>query len=148
MIAQYLQLAPLRANADVAMPVYPSHRDELCYHLHALEPYIENGGWLVEEYWLADICYAPLVLARERMDLESEVASLPRVEKCVAQLKNRTEVQEVMVFLRPLSDKAAVRNRVFLRQLSTHLRSFGWISFNGSIKRSAIVVSNKASKLR
>ncbi len=52
MIAQYLQLAPLRANADVAMPVYPSHRDELCYHLHALEPYIENGGWLRSIGWL------------------------------------------------------------------------------------------------
>jgi len=72
-------------------------RDELCHHLDVLEPYLENGDWLVGEYSLADICYAPLVLALERVDLENEVTSRPRVAAWVARLKTRTAVQETMM---------------------------------------------------
>jgi glutathione S-transferase len=72
-------------------------RGEIAAHLDVLETRLKGRDWLVAGYSLADICYAPLVLALERVGLEEEVAARPALTQWVARLKERPAVRATMM---------------------------------------------------
>ena len=57
-------------------------RREICHHLDMLENQLSDRRWLVSEFSLADICYAPFVLVLDRW---------------VARLKNTQAVTDTMM---------------------------------------------------
>jgi glutathione S-transferase len=72
-------------------------RKEIAAHLDVLESRLATRDWLVTGYSLADICYAPLVLVLDRVDLGDEIASRPRVARWVKRLRERPAVQATMM---------------------------------------------------
>lgn len=72
-------------------------RHEICLHLDVLENQLAGREWLVMEYSLADICYAPFVLVLDRVELGGEITIRPRVSDWVDRLKNRKAVFETMM---------------------------------------------------
>ncbi len=72
-------------------------RSEICHHLDVLETQLEGRDWLVDEYSLADICYAPFVLVLDRVDLGAEVNTRPAVSRWVDLLLQRPAITETMM---------------------------------------------------
>ncbi|MCZ6710341.1 MAG: glutathione S-transferase family protein [Gammaproteobacteria bacterium] len=69
-------------------------RAEICHHLDVIDKQLADRDWLVGDYSLADICYAPFVLVLERVELGCEVTSRPAVSGWVERLKDRESVIE------------------------------------------------------
>ena len=69
-------------------------RRELGAHLDVLAPRLEKRSWLVGDYSLADICYAPLVLVLDRVGLAEEVQERPAIARWVERLQARPAVRE------------------------------------------------------
>ncbi len=82
----------LGENASVAS--VEQGRRALARHLDVLEEPLARDPWLVGEYSLADICYAPLVLALEHVGLSEEIATRPSVASWVERLKQREAIQQ------------------------------------------------------
>ena len=74
-----------------------SGRREIARHLDVLESQLAGQEWLVSDYSLADICYAPFVLVLDRVELGDEIAARPLVAGWVARLKNRKAVIDTMM---------------------------------------------------
>ena len=76
-------------------------RSEIGLHLDVLDRQLGDMDWLVGEYSLADVCYAPFVLVLDRVDLGEEVRSRGNVNKWVGRLKTRKSVIETMMAPNP-----------------------------------------------
>ncbi|HVN85015.1 MAG TPA: glutathione S-transferase family protein [Candidatus Binatia bacterium] len=72
-------------------------RREIAAHLDVLEARLADREWLVDRYSLADVCYAPLVLVLDRVDLAEEVSTRPAVSRWVDRLRQRPAVQATMM---------------------------------------------------
>ena len=76
-------------------------RSEICLHLDVLDRQLGDKDWLVGEYSLADVCYAPFVLVLDRVDLGQEVDSRKTVRKWVDRLNARQSVIDTMMPPKP-----------------------------------------------
>jgi glutathione S-transferase len=90
-------MAPRLPNTKWTEQSVGEGRKEIAAHLDVLEARLANRDWLVEDYSLADICYAPLVLVLDRVDLGSEISARPRVAQWVGRLRDRPAVQATMM---------------------------------------------------
>jgi glutathione S-transferase len=74
-----------------------SARRGLCTHLDVMDRQLVGRDWLVGEYSLADICYAPLVLAVSQVDFAEEIEARPRVLGWLNRLRSRKAVVESLL---------------------------------------------------
>ena len=72
-------------------------RRQIGHHLDVLAKQLRDREWLVAEYSLADVCYAPFVLVLERVELGDEIAGRPPVSRWVDRLKTRKAIVETMM---------------------------------------------------
>jgi len=72
-------------------------RRELAAHLDVLVPRLARQDWLVGTYSLADVCYAPLVLVLDRVDLGDEVIKRPTIMRWIERLRARPTVRDSMM---------------------------------------------------
>ncbi len=72
-------------------------RASICHHLDVLEARLRPDAWLVGDYSLADVCYAPFVLVLDRVDLGEEITRRARVSAWVERLRARPAVAETML---------------------------------------------------
>ena len=71
-------------------------RAGLCLHLDLLERNLESRAWLVGDYSLADICYAPLVLSLERVGFGDAFEARPKVRDWLRRLEARKAVADAL----------------------------------------------------
>ena len=64
----------------------------ICQHLDVLEKELGDREWLVGDFSLADIGYAPFVLVLGDVELGDEVEKRPAIADWVARLKQRPSV--------------------------------------------------------
>lgn len=69
-------------------------RQTIAAHLDVLETRLQGKSWLVEDYSLADVCYAPLVTVFDRIGLEDLLQSRPAVRAWVERLCLRPAVRD------------------------------------------------------
>ena len=69
-------------------------RDLLAAHLDFLETRLRDREWLVGDYSLADICYAPVVTVLDRVRLGDLVNERPAVHAWVERLLARPAVRD------------------------------------------------------
>lgn len=86
------EMAPLWTDESVALG-----RKEIGKHLDVLATYLSDSDWLVGEYSLADISYAPLVLILTRVGLAKEIEARPRVKDWIDRLRDRPAIKQSMV---------------------------------------------------
>ncbi len=67
-------------------------KQQISMHLDVLEAQLEDDDWLVGNFSLADVCYAPFVLVLDRVDLGEEVTKRPRVHGWVKRLQARQSI--------------------------------------------------------
>lgn len=72
-------------------------RREIEAHLDVLELRLADGDWLVGEYSLADVCYAPFVLVLDRVGLGDAVTARPAVSRWLSRLRERPAIQATMI---------------------------------------------------
>ena len=72
-------------------------RAEMSAHRDVLEDQLTGRQWLVDEYSLADVCYAPFVLVLDRVELGDEITRRPNVNRWVEQLRARRSVIDTMM---------------------------------------------------
>lgn len=82
-------------------------RTEIARHLDVLQSRLAKRDWLVDEYSLADVCYAPLVLVLDRVGLDAELSARPAVARWVARLCERPAIQTTMMPAAPSQDGRA-----------------------------------------
>ncbi len=85
-------LAPASMGFPDTPEVRALGRDELEQHVRLLAARLETAPWLVGDYSLADICYAPLVLMADRTGLSVG----PDVGTWLDRLRARPAVQAAM----------------------------------------------------
>jgi glutathione S-transferase len=90
-------MAPRLPGAPWTEDSIAEGRRELAAHLDVLAPNLAHHDWLVGSYSLADICYAPLVLVLDRVDLGEEVAKRPAIARWVQRLRDRPAVRDSMM---------------------------------------------------
>src|SRR5262249_23499923 len=90
-------IAPRLPNAQWTDASVEEGRRAIGAHLDVLESALAKGEWIVERYSLADICYAPLVLLLERVDLADEVVARPGVARWGDRLRARPAVRDTMM---------------------------------------------------
>jgi glutathione S-transferase len=90
-------MAP-RLSRDVRPgdPSVQRGRDAMAAHLDVLEARVRGRAWLVEDYSLADVCYAPFVtvLGLELVGLHELVAERPAVRAWIDRLSARPAVRD------------------------------------------------------
>jgi glutathione S-transferase len=72
-------------------------RSEIGMHMDVLESRLADRDWLVGSYSLAEICYAPLVIVLDRVELGEEVAKRPAVARWIGRLRDRPAIQATMM---------------------------------------------------
>ncbi|HEY6598129.1 MAG TPA: glutathione S-transferase family protein [Pseudomonadales bacterium] len=72
-------------------------RQTLAAHLDVIESRLARRDWLVGDYSLADVCYAPLVLVLDRVGLEAEVSARRSVALWVKRLSQRPAIVETLM---------------------------------------------------
>ena len=72
-------------------------RAQIVAHLQVLEELLVGQTWLVGDYSLADIAYAPFVLVLPRVELGEEILARPSVQRWVDQLLARSAVAQTMM---------------------------------------------------
>lgn len=92
-------VAPQSIGIPPGAEVAARGRGELAAHLDVLASRLETAHWLVEDYSLADICYAPLIVVAARAGLSEEIDARPPVAAWVERLKARPAVREGMGLL-------------------------------------------------
>ena len=79
-------------------PLDPAARDkahdDIQAHVDVLEQRLAGRDWLVDEYSLADICYAPLVTVFDRVALGHLINARPAVVAWVERLRARPAVRD------------------------------------------------------
>jgi glutathione S-transferase len=90
-------MAP-RLSRDVRPddPSVQRGRDGMAAHLDVLEARFRGGEWLVDDYSLADVCYAPFVtvLGLELVGLHELVVERPAVRAWIDRLSARPAVRD------------------------------------------------------
>lgn len=81
-----------RAVADP--PARRKARDDVAHHLDVLERRLEGRAWLVDDYSLAEVCYAPLMTILDRVGLGELVADRPAVAAWVNRMQERPAVRD------------------------------------------------------
>ena len=66
--------------------------------LDVLESQLADRDWLVDDFSLADVCYASLVLLLGSVGLEDDLAARPKVAAWAARLTERPSVKATKVF--------------------------------------------------
>jgi len=107
-------------------------RREICHHLDVLQRQLVGREWLVNDYSLADICYAPFVLVLEHVELGEEIARRPAVDPWVDR-KEHEAWQEIVHF----TDRYA-RQLIRDQGMNNHL---SW-DFDHSYTRNAAMVAH------
>jgi glutathione S-transferase len=92
-------IAPHSLGIPPGPEVAAQGRAELTAHLDVLDRRLAGADWLVGDYSLADICYAPLVAMAARAGLDSEITGRPGVAAWVERLAARPAVQAGMGML-------------------------------------------------
>ena len=92
-------IAPHSIGIPASPEVAAQGRAELTTHLDVLDRRLAGADWLVGDYSLADICYAPLVVMAGRAGLDTEIAARPAVAGWVERLAARPAVQAGMGML-------------------------------------------------
>jgi glutathione S-transferase len=72
-------------------------RSEIRLHLDVLDRQLGDKDWLIGEYSLADVCYAPFVLVLDRVELGEEVDLRENVKQWVDRLKSRKSIMDTMM---------------------------------------------------
>ncbi len=72
-------------------------RSDIAAHLDVLERQLQDRDWLVGDFSLADVCYAPFVLVLDRVDLGEEVKRRENVDAWVARLNARDSIVHTMM---------------------------------------------------
>jgi glutathione S-transferase len=72
-------------------------RRAICHHLDVLQRQLVGRHWLVNDYSLADVCYAPFVLVLEHVELGDEIARRSAVAAWVDRLSQRRAVIETVL---------------------------------------------------
>ncbi len=72
-------------------------RRRIAMHLDVLEKQLANQEWLLADFTLADVCYAPFVLVLDRVDLGDEIESRASVKQWVNRLNSRRSIIETMM---------------------------------------------------
>jgi glutathione S-transferase len=90
-------MAPRLRGASWTETSVQEGRLEIAAHLDVVAARLSGQRWLVGDYSLADVCYAPLVLVLDRVDLADEVMSRPAIARWVARLRDRPAVRESMM---------------------------------------------------
>jgi glutathione S-transferase len=72
-------------------------RSEIRFHLDVLDRQLEGGEWLIREYSLADVCYAPFVLVLDRVELGEERGLRTNVKRWVDGLRSQRSVMDTMM---------------------------------------------------
>ena len=72
-------------------------RAKIRLHLDVLDRQLSDGDWLVGEYSLADVCYAPFVLVLDRVDLGDEIKARKNVDWWVDNLLSRQAIVDTMM---------------------------------------------------
>jgi glutathione S-transferase len=90
-------MAPRMGQGDPAAPTVQEGRAELGRHLDVLAARLVDHDWLCGAYSLADVCYAPLVLVLDRVDLGDLVSARPPIAAWVARLLARPAVRAAMM---------------------------------------------------
>jgi len=79
-------------------PLDPAAREkayaDMRAHMDVLEQRLTGRDWLVDEYSLADICYAPLVTVFDRVALGDLIEERPAVAAWVERLRSRPAVRD------------------------------------------------------
>lgn len=88
---------PERLADDWTDDTVEEGRQEIASHLDVLENRLSDRRWLVAEYSLADICYAPFVLVLKSVDLEAEVVGRANVKRWIDQLLERDAIRDTMM---------------------------------------------------
>jgi glutathione S-transferase len=78
-------------------------RDDVALHLDVVERRLGGRDWLVDDYSLADICYAPLVTVFDRVGLGDLIGARAGVAAWVARLNERSAVRDTAPPLVPLA---------------------------------------------
>ncbi|HJW69778.1 MAG TPA: glutathione S-transferase C-terminal domain-containing protein [Candidatus Binatia bacterium] len=63
-------------------------------HMDVVERRLEGRDWLIDDYSLADICYAPLVTVFHRVALGDLIDTRPAVAAWVERLRTRPAVRD------------------------------------------------------
>lgn len=92
-------IAPQSIGIPPGPEVAARGRQELTAHLDVLAKRLAAADWLVDDYSLADICYAPLVVVAARAGLAEEIDARPAVAAWIDRLKARPAVREGMGML-------------------------------------------------
>jgi glutathione S-transferase len=90
-----------RAPHDV--PARDAAHDAIVQHLDVLERRLGERDWVVGDYSLADVCYAPVVTGLDRVGLGHLWTVRPAVTAWVARLNGRRAVQETVPPHAPLT---------------------------------------------
>jgi glutathione S-transferase len=69
-------------------------RDDMQAHMDVVERRLEGREWLIDDYSLADICYAPLVTVFDRVALGDLIDTRPAVAAWVERLRARPAVRD------------------------------------------------------
>lgn len=97
-------MAPVIAPAK---PIDADSRDRahdtIATHLDVIEQRLGGRQWLVDDYSLADMCYAPVLTVLDRVGLGALIAARPAVASWVARLLERPAVRDTAPPLVPLS---------------------------------------------
>ena len=72
-------------------------RDQIGSHLDVLELQLAEKEWLVDDFSMADICYAPFVLALKHVDLGREVSRRENISRWVTRLESRRSIVETTI---------------------------------------------------
>jgi glutathione S-transferase len=72
-------------------------RRELADHLDVIEGWLDGREWLVGQYSLADVCYAPLVLVLDRVGLEAELDGRRNVREWTKRLRGRAAIRNTLM---------------------------------------------------
>jgi len=88
-------IAPaIRPGAPYDVGARDEAHDAIAAHLDVLDRRLAARDWLVDEYSLADVCYAPVLTVLERVGLGHLVASRPAVAAWITRVKARPPVRE------------------------------------------------------
>ena len=69
-------------------------RDDMQAHMDVVERRLEGREWLIDDYSLADICYAPLVTVFDRVALGDLIDTRPAVAAWVERMRARPAVRD------------------------------------------------------
>ncbi len=75
-------------------PSVEQGRAAIAAHLDVLATRVQTAAWLVSDYSLADICYAPLVTVLDLVGLGDDVRARPAVHAWIERLAARPAVRE------------------------------------------------------